>query len=143
MFHVKLVTAILFVFTASLLLFWVLADAKPQKLSPEAGMVVYRGPVIAIEWRPVTTLGDGSPIPAGSRIYYEVWTMKTNCKDRRLEGKTYVPWANVYLRNGRYYVGVRAIREIDGIPSSESDISWSNDPVVVDGSTFILQGAKK
>jgi hypothetical protein len=116
----------------------VLFISLPCVVLAASDIVTYKGKVIPVAWQPVETLQNGAPLPSSSRIYYEVYTSSMNRKFWILEEKTFNTWTNMTLRKGRFYVGIRAVREVDG-EITVSDISWSYDPDVVQGPMFILQ----
>ena len=99
-----------------------------------------------VEWDAVTTVGGGTPLPAGDTIEYVVYLAnaitdpnKTNPSEvGRLTGTSQLITLNV---EGQYFVGVKAIRKIpDGTEVGESEVAWSDDPQYCqNGETFGLR----
>jgi hypothetical protein len=83
---------------------------------------------IIIAWDAVTTLVDGTQIPAGDTVDYQVFIALN--KDVPIDkGRTNgeVQHAISFDQEGTYFVGVRAIR-IHNNEESISEIAWSDDP---------------
>jgi hypothetical protein len=81
---------------------------------------------VTIAWDPVETLGDGSALPPGSTIKYQVYT-----KDAAgiIAPKIEVDATQALLTfttEGNYIVGVSTVRYVDGAKVSESIINWSD-----------------
>ena len=93
---------------------------------------------ITVAWDAVTTLTDGTTIPAG-QLSYKIWIASQADKsdaqqlDEGITDTTYLLTLN---SEGRWYVGVQPIRTVDvdtildGAP-----VSWSDDVAVVQGGT--------
>lgn len=97
-----------------------------------------------VAWDPVTTLGNGDPIPAGTHVEYVVY-LANSVTDPNKQNPVEV-WrgpetmATITLnREGSYFVGVRGIRVQTDTSTdlNQSIIGWSDDPAVVaNGETF-------
>lgn len=89
-------------------------------------------------WDPVTTLSDGSLLPAGSTIQYVCYTKTPTVPTPVQVGITSVSdFLFTFTVEGKYYLGVKSQRMEAGVVVSESAISWSNDPLFAQaGSTF-------
>lgn len=103
-----------------------------------------------VAWDAVTTLEDGTTIPAGSAITYEVF--------RAGEGRTNVTAAGAtsstqftvaFPAEGKWLVGVRAKREMTDpnnpatVITEYSATSWSDDPVATTPGPFGIITFKK
>jgi len=92
----------------------------------------------SIAWDAVTTFDDGSALPSGSTVQYDTFT-----RGEKDPVTTYVRAATVtvpavtltFQIEGRYFVGVQAIRLVNGVvvPESNSTISWSDNADMVQG----------
>ena len=89
---------------------------------------------LTVGWDAVIVLEDGNAIPAGSKVVYEVFT-----KDWKDSSGTTVQsigktedtiYTVTFAQEGRYFIGVKAIREdvTNNEVLSESVISWSDNP---------------
>lgn len=98
-----------------------------------------------VGWTEVTTMGDGAPIPAGSIITYQTYLVnvvtdpnKENPADTGIvetNEKTFTLGVE-----GKFYVGVQTIREVDGEMLKSSAIAWSDiAEFCKDGITFGLR----
>jgi hypothetical protein len=88
---------------------------------------------ITVSWDPVT-------VQSGTVTY------KTFTKPVTGGTETFVSTVNTtqsvitFTTEGRYYLGVKSVRNVDGIELESSSISWSNDPAVcLNGVTFGAQ----
>lgn len=90
---------------------------------------------ITVAWDPITV----SSGIVSYKIYYKpisVPTPETMYAEKVADTQITMTFAN----EGRYYVGVRSVRTVDGIDLEASTISWSNDPLaVLNGETFGIQ----
>jgi|ADurb_Leu_01_Slu_FD_contig_41_1951139_length_9706_multi_3_in_0_out_0_8 hypothetical protein len=91
-----------------------------------------------VAWNPVTALSDGSPLPAGSVIKYEVFTASPDHQNVTSKGVVTVTSTVLsFQAEGRYIVGVRAIREFTDpadpqtVVTEYSETVWSDDPAYV------------
>jgi len=84
-----------------------------------------------IGWNPVTTLADGNPIPPGSVIAYQTYLAnavtdptKQNPTDTGIVDTN----EKIYTLTieGKYFVGVQTLREVDGETIMSSYIAWSD-----------------
>jgi len=91
---------------------------------------------VQIAWEVPTTLSDGSEIPADDLIKTKVWISSLMDKSDKAEVEILPGGTTEYtltlVDEGRYYVGVQALRytvDTDGNESfvSESVIAWSDD----------------
>lgn len=95
---------------------------------------------ITVSWDPVTTAEDGSPLPASSSIVYKVFIKKIMPPGSAPVEAASVPTTKAtvtFREEGKYLIGVQALRmEVDTVVGS-SIIAWSDDPAyVLDGKTF-------
>lgn len=93
---------------------------------------------VTLAWGDVSTLEDGSAIPEGDVISYEVFTVPEEGNketDRTLKGETLETSTNITLDpEGFFYLGVRAVRSKATERVSVSKIAWTDNPaVMVDG----------
>jgi len=99
-----------------------------------------------IAWDAVTKLSDNSSVPSDNIIEYTVY-LANALTDPNKEHPITVETVNgtectvTLTEEGRYFVGVKAIRRLaDGTLVSESTIGWSDDPAIAyEGNTFGLQ----
>ena len=96
---------------------------------------------ITVAWSPVTTLADGSAIPPGDQILYEVYFVpETGDKsiDRIFIGETNeTQYVITFVEEGCYFIGVRSARIRTSEKISVSGFAWSDDPAAVkNGVTF-------
>lgn len=96
---------------------------------------------ITVAWLPVTTLADGSEIPPGDQILYEVFSVPeagNKTTDRIFIGETNATeYVVTFIEEGRYFIGVRSARAINAEKISVSTFMWSDDPAACkDGVTF-------
>lgn len=91
-----------------------------------------------VEWDAVTKRSDGSAIPAGDTVKYQVWSRLGTAGTPAKVGAEITATQLVisYSVEGRYFAGVQAIRypvgETAGVASA---VSWSSDPLVCAGGT--------
>jgi hypothetical protein len=82
-------------------------------------------------WDPVTTLTDGSNLPAGDTMAYELWLQPCTSAGVATGTATLAATVSaatsplVLTLEGYYVVGVRAIRQISGGGSVTSGYTWS------------------
>jgi len=95
---------------------------------------------VTLAWEPVTTCLDGSPFPEGDKISYEVFIILEG--DQKPSGMvlcietTKTETTLSFDLEGRFFVGVRAVRLRAGQPVSRSIVSWSDNPdIMMDGLT--------
>ena len=94
-----------------------------------------------VAWDPVTTIDNGSPLPAGDVIKYHLWATpsinmtKANPTDM---GTTEAAQMTLsFPTEGRYFLGVQTERWVAGAMESSSIIAWSDDQnVCADAKTF-------
>src|SRR4030067_852934 len=84
-----------------------------------------------IAWDAVSTLFDGSPIPSGSTIEYEVYLANAITDPQKshpvLAGTTTEPTYLITLNvEGKFLFGVKANRLVGAETVSESAVSWSD-----------------
>jgi len=96
---------------------------------------------VTVAWTPVITLVDGSVVPAGDQILYEVYSVpETGDKsiDRIFIGETNATeYVVTFVEEGRYFIGVRSTRVRTSEKISVSGFAWSDDPAAVkNGVTF-------
>ncbi|MBA7494470.1 hypothetical protein ES702_05046 [subsurface metagenome] len=95
---------------------------------------------VTLTWRAVTTMEDGSAIPEGDVVTYEVFLVpKTGDKiaDRILKVETIETEATLtFDLEGLFFLGVRAVRSKAGTRLISSKVSWTDNPgAVMDGLT--------
>ena len=84
-----------------------------------------------VAWDAVTTLSDGSAIPEGSSIQYRVYMANAVTDPNKTNPAVLGTIPNIeYLitinAEGKYIIGVSAVRFADGAEVEESDINWSD-----------------
>lgn len=81
-----------------------------------------------VAWDPVTTLGDGSTVPAGDAVKYQVWTRRGTDPAVKVGGEIAGTQLTItFTAEGRYLVGVQAIRYPQGETVGQSSaINWSD-----------------
>lgn len=82
-------------------------------------------------WDPVTTLVDGTPIPATDQVSYVTWMKNANngVEPVKLSETSATQYTATLSAEGRYLFGVQAVRKAaDGTLLAESTISWSDMP---------------
>lgn len=88
-----------------------------------------------VQWDAVTTLSDGSALPSGSSIKYEIFLANADTDANKtnpslitatpISGLSYTLTLNT---EGRFLVGVRTLRfDSNNERAAESDIGWSDD----------------
>jgi len=99
-----------------------------------------------VAWDAVTTLGDGSPLPAGDTMEYVVYLSNAITdpnKDNPTEVTTVTATSHLITLNveGSFFVCVKAVRKLaDTTVVGESEVAWSDDPQYVQaGETFGLR----
>lgn len=97
-------------------------------------------------WDAVTTMEDGSEIPAEAKISYVLYVAEKNKDPEKSNpikmGETADhDFAFTFVEEGAWVEGVQAIRKDDaGNIMSKSAIAWSDNPEVVnEGKTFLIQ----
>ncbi len=100
---------------------------------------------ILVAWNPVTTLADGSPIPAGDVITYAVFVLERAPDASPIlmaDGIDTLQIAIPFDQEGFFHIGIMASRQVmvDGVLDPEpmtSAISWSDQvEVCLNGNTF-------
>lgn len=106
-------------------------------------MTWYTANQSSVAWDAVTTLSDGSTVPATDIVEYVIY-LSNIVTDPDKTNPTEA-WCGTDLTatitlntEGQFLVGIKAVRKLaDGTAVSESSRVWSDDPVVVkDGETF-------
>jgi len=98
-----------------------------------------------VGWSEVTTLAGGNPIPAGSTITYQTYLANAvTDPDKTNPSDTGIVTTNekIYTlgTEGKYYVGVQALRNVDSETLESSTIAWSDiAEFCLDGITFGLR----
>jgi len=96
-----------------------------------------------VGWTPVTLLADGNPIPPDNVIKYDVYVkheitgVETKLTPQPILETEY---SVTLAEEGKYWVGILALRYgPEGDYRASSEISWTNDPLVVpNGETWGL-----
>lgn len=90
---------------------------------------------VTLAWNPATSMGGGAAIPEGDVVSYEVFTVPEigdKALDRTPEGETLSTEMVIsFIEEGRFYLGVRAVRSKNGQRLSQSEIIWTDDPSVM------------
>jgi ribosomal protein L27 len=86
---------------------------------------------ITIAWDAVTKLADGTTIPAGDVIAYQVYTKKGTGAEVMVGEANSLQQTITFTVEGEYLIGVRTKRTITGGVVTYSDITWSNSADVV------------
>ena len=100
-----------------------------------------------ISWEAVTTLESGEVLPQGSVIKYMVYTMNQSSINQEIKE---VPYSSTFdgsqtsciitfTEEGKYIIGIKALRIINSSTTCESKIAWSNDEVATNNKTFGVQ----
>jgi len=92
-----------------------------------------------VGWDAVTTLSDGTTVPS-EQVSYKVYIAKLVDKTDMVEvGNAIVDVEFTVTLNseGKWFVGVKAVRTIDGVNIDSSRIAWSDMPLDCEnGTTF-------
>ena len=95
-----------------------------------------------VAWDPVTQNSSGDPIDP-AEIKYDVYLKnaitggaETKITEAPIDLTQHTITLNV---EGKFYVGVQAVRIVGGEVVSTSAIAWSDDPQYVQGDTFGIQ----
>ena len=98
-----------------------------------------------VSWDAVTLTADDTPIAEGE-ITYRVWLANATTDPAKAnpvvagEGIAATSYTITLGVEGRFFAGVQAVRTVDGEVVGESEMSWSDDPLVTtDGKTFGLR----
>lgn len=89
------------------------------------GAVVYTNQ-ITVGWDAVTKLGDGTTIPAGDAIAYQVYTKKGTAAEVLVGEINSLQQTITFTVEGDYLIGVRTKRTVTGGAIVYSPITWSN-----------------
>lgn len=95
-----------------------------------------------VKWEVVTGLTDGSPIPAGDIVTYQLYTKKSDGSNIVKSGSPISALSGIvtFIAEGQYFYGVSAIRKTISGEIVESSISWSDNPAnMKDGITKGVQ----
>ncbi|RPJ12062.1 MAG: hypothetical protein EHM36_00170 [Deltaproteobacteria bacterium] len=95
---------------------------------------------VTLQWKPATTLVDGTPLPAGYSVVYKVFIKSdgSTATPTEVATVTAAQATITFTSEGRYVLGIQTIRlDSSGAVVSEAPISWSDDPALVrNGVTF-------
>ena len=94
-----------------------------------------------IAWDAVTQCDDGSPIPAGETVRYQIYIALESDLDKANKvnvGATTATSHLITFPEGKWFVGIFSERmQGETVVSTSASISWSNDTVVCqNGETF-------
>ena len=109
----------------------ILAMAIMLMASTASAVIWKNASLVPIAWDAVTTLENGSPIPAESAVNYVVYIVPesgiADADNQKIEvGQTTDTTFNIVMTDeGNYYFGGKAERLVDGVKVNESTISWS------------------
>ena len=83
---------------------------------------------VTLAWDAVTTLHDGTAVPAGSVVKYQVYKrMLPATTGEAVGGEITEPSQPVsFAVEGGYYLGVKSLRYVDGSMVGESAIAWTD-----------------
>ena len=92
---------------------------------------------LTVGWDNVTTLIDGRTLPVGNTVSYRVYLRPDGTTTQTQVAQVTTNQATItFTVEGKYYIGIQAVRFVAGEEVSVSGISWSDDPLVVDTRTF-------
>ena len=96
-----------------------------------------------VSWNPVTMTTSDTPIPP-EEISYKVFLSNATTDPNKTSPAEIAstPDSSCIITlnvEGRFYVGVQAIRTVDSEIVGQSVVSWSDDPLVVETTTFGLR----
>lgn len=80
---------------------------------------------VTVSWDPVTTNVDGQPI-TGTVSYKTYSKPETGTVETLLGTVTATQATITFQAEGRYFLGVKSVRNVDGIEIESSRIAWSN-----------------
>ena len=104
------------------------------------GQTWYTTNQATVSWNAVTTLSDGSAIPAGDTIRYQLYLrIGTSGNGAAYGAETASTQATVtFTAEGAWFIGIKALRYVAGetAPVGESVISWSSDAGATDNAPF-------
>jgi hypothetical protein len=93
-----------------------------------------------VKWDPVTELSDGTPLPAGDVIKYDIYMVNAVTDPGKanpvkvaenIEATQHTLTLGV---EGRFLLGITAKRVVDNEVVAESEVGWTDDPeIVADG----------
>jgi hypothetical protein len=86
---------------------------------------------ITVGWDAVTKLADGTDIPMGDAVAYQVYTKKGTGTEVLVGEVNSLQQTITFTVEGEYLIGVRTKRTITGGVVTYSDITWSNSADVV------------
>ena len=90
---------------------------------------------VTLAWNPVISMEGGAAIPEGDVISYEVFSVPEigdKALDLKLEGETLSTEMTIsFIEEGRFYLGVRAVRQKYDKRVSQSQVIWTDDPGVM------------
>lgn len=102
--------------------------------------VWYEQQQVTVAWDAVSTFQDGSSIPSGNVISYEVFikdAQATNATEVQMGTTQNTEYTVTLQTEGEFLLGVRAVRsDSNGNVLSKSTITWSSDSTVVTDQTF-------
>ena len=83
----------------------------------------------------MTALNDGTPIPAGSTIQYQVYIRTDPTGNSVAAGNPITALQSLVTlaAEGFYDIGIKAQRVVGSQVVSESTVAWLNDPLVAQG----------
>jgi hypothetical protein len=81
---------------------------------------------VTLGWNPVTTLADGSAVPA-DQVSFEVFVADLARQNQVAVGRTTQnSFHIVFQGEGKFIVGCRTVRTVDGEEVAYSEMSWSD-----------------
>ena len=83
---------------------------------------------VTLAWDAVTTLQDGTTIPAGNVVKYQAFKRLLPATTGEAVGGEVVTLQQAvsFSVEGGYFLGVKALRYVDSVLVSQSEISWSD-----------------
>lgn len=80
---------------------------------------------VTVSWDPVTTNVDGQPITG--TVSYKTYSKPELGTVETIQGTVTATNATItFQAEGRYFLGVKSVRNVDGVEIESSRIAWSN-----------------
>ena len=107
----------------------------PPPTKAQAATVWKTANQITVAWDAITTLDDGSPLPTGTTMQYQLYTRTDPSGPPVANGNavTATQATVTFTTEGQFDIGLKAQRMVNAQVVAESIIVWSNDPAVVQG----------
>lgn len=116
---------------------WVLlivALLIPLLITTVWGQTWFTADKLSVDWTAPTTLIDGSPIPTGDVIKYNLYIKDainpSAVEELIVQDLTTQTYEIKFTKEGRFFIGICAVRYAGGTTYiSKSIVVWSSDPV--------------